>query len=716
MIKKLSIHSYKLFALSFLLASFLLLPVPLDPDVHFSTCALLGVISTFIAWNMALISVGQFLGNLYLQRTSAQKCPLFLGFALGSAAAVFIVATAGCLGLLGYQKSFFYQSLVVSAICFLPSPFEITGFKARFKKWRSLVHQQEYWPFIPIVLTLGSLCVVSFIQALLAHGYSDPVLYHLVGPRLWTDAGKIYFDQSYPYSYHAVYWEYLYVWGSLLLGQPEGLGLIETQIFSQLAHVMIGSVGTGLALHYFLDQTFVQMESGKKLPWQKSTQQIWILLSITAIYSAEALINLAWHAKNDWGILFWTVAGSATLLIPAHPKSRSTEPFTDPLFIREITAGLFFALALCTKPTALFAILSFGIFALIVVYSAAPSMKSTPGWTKGQNFLSSRAKSIFFGQKITVLVLAGGFFSLPILIRNYLGTSNPFHPYLMSSFPQTPLPNEMKLYLMKFVPHITFDIPYLLSRCQEAFFDTKVSWGLIALPWALLQHHRYPRLRTWSAILLFCLVPFIFLRVPNGFLRWAGWGLLLLPMVSIMTLATLTNALPRLWKNWGILGVTTMVSFLAYPTYLPRAIKTLVTAPSADQIIRSKVHLGGAAKAWLRLNIKSGERAFTTGDNQLYYVLHKHVTAVGEDQEFAVAIQEFESTGDFSKLIQQTKMKYLLDSKYWDKGVWNSFAGYIHELVQKYPEVIIFQSPDSIVVDAEKLAKRHPGKPISLPR
>lgn len=244
------------------------------------------------------------------------------------------------------------------------------------------------WIEILVLTSFGVLFIVRFLGAIEPQAHGDPILYHLVGPRLWVEAGKLTLIPNLPNAILASYWEYLYIWPQVFFykGIP-GSGLIEAQILSQWTHLFWGTGTVFSLLFYFLS------------PYAEKRLHLWI-----ALFAALCVGSVQWSAnlaKNDWGIMSFVLSGMLCIVTLKSKKYKFLQRALS------ILTGIFWGLAIMGKPNAVFA-----IGAAITLF-------------------------ILFGErKYFILIFFGIIIGvMPNLLRNWALTKNPFFPMLNSIFP-----------------------------------------------------------------------------------------------------------------------------------------------------------------------------------------------------------------------------------------------------------------------------------------
>ena len=175
---------------------------------------------------------------------------------------------------------------------------------------------------------------------------------------------------------------------------------------------------------------------------------------------------------------------------------------------------------------------------------------------------------------------------------------------------------------------------------------------------------------------------------------------MLLPVISLVFAF-------EVQKKWApikkplILLLSLLCLFLNFDS---RVFGTFLKGIHPSYVLASTLHIGGAAKAWLRINLKPGQKALSTGDNYLYYVLHLNIHSVRDDKNLYQQLKSLTSLKDRLEHLQTLGFQYLLDSRHFKQN-WGPFALEVGQAVSKYPAGIVFGARDSIIVDINLLLK-----------
>ncbi|MEO7164738.1 MAG: hypothetical protein ABI041_17590, partial [Bdellovibrionia bacterium] len=302
----------------------ILRPNAIDPDTDISIFQVAGTSSIFLFWLGALFCWGR-----VFQSLSASK-NIGIGPVLGFGSA-FMVTFAGLLGHLGYigvgSHVFFCSVLFLGYL--LESYVSEPLFLSRGIKASSFIN---WFALLPLcLLVVWGVCL--FAKALIPHFHSDPLISYLVGPRLWFQDGKISFSPRLPIAAQAAYWEYLHIWGNILLADLDGRGLFEAAVFAQCSHVALGWGGSVLVL--------------KGIYKRLKISEFFSNFSLLVAVNSGLITWTIWLGKNDWGVTFWTLCGIFFWFGCASS------------ILDLVLCGLFFGLAIGAKISSLFTIFPF---------------------------------------------------------------------------------------------------------------------------------------------------------------------------------------------------------------------------------------------------------------------------------------------------------------------------------------------------------------------
>jgi hypothetical protein len=645
--------TFLVLAVTCLIAGTILNPIPIDPDTQIQTSAIAGAFLIFLFWAIATLAWGNSIAMLTRLTIKSYLLMPTLGIA-GASLTAFVL---GSTGLLGESN----KALAI-ILCFLGIGINLYIEESSTTEPKANLSRTEYFL---VLFTLSGLFITVLIRLLMAsipHFFSDPLFYNLLGPRLWHSEGKILFNTQAPLALLTTQWDYLNIWANYLLAGTQAAGIIEVQLFSQWTTVLFGVGGAALALMALFRIFNVKTHES-------------VIASFFAIMSGTAMW-FSWLAKNDWGSIAWTFAGSAILF--------SSKRLRDC-----VVAGILFGFA-CTKLTSvphfISALVAYGLF------------------TKREN-------SFFLPSRLFTVCLAAALASLTVFGRNFIFTGNPFFPALNQYF-NSPY---VTMSMLPFFSHTTHAIqPHekwklIIDRVSYLCLNDPLS--LLLLFVGIIQFTRWrskePLFRVTSLITAAGLIFFVILfRAPEALedgthlLRYAASFIILANGLTCLYLLRSTAEKPiRLLIVTFLLLFATMrsglplsstLNLISHPVQITNAIRVLPT--------------GGDSKAWLRMNAKPEEKIVSTGDNQLYYLPHFSVIIIPEDPALDKLFSTLENPMTAVKALRARGAKFLLDSEYYSHRYWGRAAFILDKAVSSHPETIVFKGRASRVIDLEKLA------------
>jgi hypothetical protein len=522
-----------------------------------------------------------------------------------------------------------------------------------------------------LVALVGLSIGCRLVLASIPHFESDPLWDHLYGPRLWSDAGRIFRPDADPLVFKSGLWQNLLLWGNGLLTGEKGLGLLEGQLFGQWLHVL-GMGGAALALASLLGR----LESDAS----------WVAVALFAALSTRVLGWTAWLAKDDFGTALWTLSA---IVMAVDLAARG---FRD----RRAAAllGVFAGAAVGSKYTAGLNLAAAGVILVGLVSGAGP-----------------RTRRAFAGAG---KLAAAGFACAcgPLLARNLLFVGNPVFPTLNGLFKSPWLGPSLASAMKVFEGQGEQDRLYWLAR-RLAWLGSHdplsvlLPASLIAL--ALLGKGRLRDL-SWLFLPLLSLVLFLAVIGPpvgdDGtlVLRLLGAGHLLMGGFGVLALHRLARSLKasRVARQGLLIAVAAVA---CWQSDIPWGAVLVVPESVAATPYRVRgLASGGEAKAWLRLNLKDGEHVISLGDNQLYYVAHLDVVALNMDPRLERALEGATTPETLVEALAAERPRYLLDSHHFTRRYWTRQAALIDIVVAAHPEVVAYRGRSSYVVDFTRLS------------
>lgn len=321
------------------------------------------VFVTLVAWLASLVmvhAISRVIPFGYEGYSAAERMVLRLGLGFGLLSLILIV--------LGWLP--IYRPLVAWGAILVGVPLGVKGFARDFKamilKIPSSQHERLLASFVLLML------VFAFILALAPPTAWDSLVYHLTGPKLYVEAGKLINDIDLPYLGFPNGGSMLFLWGLLLSG-PQ-LAQLFHFTFALLSLALIFAIANLLA-------------PGRG--W---------LASALLIGVPSAALLASW-AYVEWLTMFAGLA-AFTLLFPRKGTDEVAAVGLDSRAL--ILAGVFAGMALSAKYT------SIGLVIGLLFVAAIQLRRFSP--------------ILLFSA--TVLV-----FISPFLIKNLALTGNPVYPF-----------------------------------------------------------------------------------------------------------------------------------------------------------------------------------------------------------------------------------------------------------------------------------------------
>jgi len=233
-----------------------------------------------------------------------------------------------------------------------------------------------------VVFACASL-LMTFVAALAPPTGWDTLVYHLTGPRLFVEAGRIVHPVDLPYLGFPQLMGMQYTLGLLLVG--EGVAPLLHFGYGLLALVLV----VGLARQVF----------GAGAAW----------LAGGVFLSVPTLLGLMARAYVDAALLFYATAAFGSFVLWKQALDGGSREHGRRWLLM---IGLFCGLCGTVKYTAVGVCLAIGISLFLV------------SWRQGLGVLIRR---------LGFVALVAGLVMLPGLVENYLTTRNPFYPFVSSS-------------------------------------------------------------------------------------------------------------------------------------------------------------------------------------------------------------------------------------------------------------------------------------------
>ncbi len=264
--------------------------------------------------------------------------------------------------------------------------------------WGALKAFRGAWrgfsPLMKVFFIAGALALtLAFVQALTPPWSYDALMYHLQGPRLFLEAGRVLPIPENWFTYYPALWEMIYMLGM-------GLG---SDVFARLIH--FATLLLLILATYAFGRRFLPPPGG----WLAAAMMVGV--PVMLVWGGFAYIDLAWA-------LFQFLAIALVLIWQGDRRVKYL-----------LLAGVIQGLALGTKYTAFSGA---GVLGLAILWLSAREKDSPTRWKETLH------NALAFG--LPALLAA-----MPWYLKNLIWTGNPVFPFF---FPQNVIdPRELELWL-----------------------------------------------------------------------------------------------------------------------------------------------------------------------------------------------------------------------------------------------------------------------------
>ncbi|HQK84118.1 MAG TPA: hypothetical protein PLK24_09290 [Atribacter sp.] len=523
------------------------------------------------------------------------------------------------MGLLGWLKPIHHTILLVifAIIAFKNSVEVLTEGLSHIKRfpeiWRGFSFIKKFF------FTAGALALMlAFLQTLTPPWDYDGLMYHLQGPRLFLDAGKIIPIPENWLTYYPFIWQMLN-----MLGMGLGSDIVAKVInFSFLIILLLST--------YAFCKKWISEITG--------------FLSIALLLGTPILIT--------WGVLAYVdIAWSVTQFLAINfallwSKERSTK------FL--LLAGVFQGLALSTKYMALWGL------GIIVLFICLQFLKNIKSLTDLKSLTKEALCFVFFA------VL----FASPWYLKNIIWTGNPIFPFFLQQKSINPVELEFAMdytrsfgtgknwydYLLlpislyikyyqfgTFLGDVDFPNPVFLSVFILPFIKSKIPQEIRKLVGSL----------SFFAIMLF--ITWATGMQQNRFL------LPVYPLASILSAVSITtiinkSSFKKIFRvlTLGIIGGTIFVSFVVIGRLLAitHPLKVLLGAESKAKFLGNIIDDFKGIE-YINDHLSSSVRVFLPWDGRGYYCIAGKCIADVSQAYWTTIVKETEVDRITVSLIQQ---------------------------------------------------------------
>jgi 4-amino-4-deoxy-L-arabinose transferase-like glycosyltransferase len=388
-------------------------------------------------WLIAVsLGVGLFLLK-YLKVLSQDSDERFI-FSIG-VGLIFLTYLSFGFGLVGlFYKSVFYASLLALTVVLF---FQLKEEKLSFKpaiKW-SVSN-------IILLLTLSIILFINFAMSLSPELFYDSLVYHLAIPQYYILHHKIINMPQVFFSHFPVNMSMLYVWGLLLSGD----------ILAKLLHFFMGVFS--IVCIYIFSKKYFNSATG--------------IMAAAIFYTMPMVAMCSWSTGTELALTFYQLLGFWAIYNYFYAENRSIKWLA--------LSGVFSGMACAIKYTGVFSLVAIIILLIIKLYTEKASLKDI-------------AKKVIIVGFVSTLLLS------PTLIKNFVYTKNPVHPYLSSVFGRVAMSADK--------------VKILMSETKKRG-DFKFG-EYLKLPWKQAMQGNSSESFPGFVFLLFLPLLFIFRKVPE---------------------------------------------------------------------------------------------------------------------------------------------------------------------------------------------------------
>jgi len=655
----------------FPIVGFFLYGAPLGSDEVYPFQHYLGAFFIFLSWVASLYFWGSCLLKwLFQERVSGApflSLSFFVALGTGSAFLAVGVTLLGFLGLIGRPYFPFYVVLVLaSGILWNFELYKegaglveilLGGFKKNVQK-----SKEEFFS----LLILFSFMIWRSFVSFLPHSHSDPALYHLTGPRFWYDHGVIAQNFDHPLFLTSGYWESLYLWLTHLFSGGVGEGLLITQIACQWGHYFLGFGGVLFLLYYL-----VKNKTGSAY-----------LAAVSSLFAVSSVSNFgtAWLAKNMWGLSFWILAGTAILFYQKDEREEKS---------KYLLAGF---------------LIGVGAFSKINLILSAGALLFW--WMVSNQFKFRFRKS----HLITLGALIG---YLPLFLRNFIFTSNPFFPLFNAIFPSEMFPLYYSEHTsMTHSEELLLSVEYFKMGFKRYVNENPMNTFAPLSFFVLLFGFKSRIIKSGNLITLVVILTglagLFFTSMFGGtteHFRYLGIILWLVPILTICTFYDLVLMFRLEKKLKWVFSLSLSALFLMQAHHVFRFPTSLLDGPPFQAAIR-ELSWTGDSLAWIRFNLPLGTKIASTGNLEFYYLDGYDFLVLNESARLDRLTRTAKTPKELIKVLRNEGFEYVINALTYSKVPWRGTGQIFYDLGKEHKEIMVFEGRLSQVIDlrmADKL-------------
>lgn len=495
------------------------------------------------------------------------------------------------------------------------------------------------------LLLLSLLFVERLMAALLPSANPDALYYHLPAPLSWFEAGGFRANPANPSLQQAGLWEMLYYSFFAWVPDQAPQRLVIVQVLAQLTHIFVGGGGCLLVLRRFAERQV------------SSSALAWLIAAFASLtfFHFDILVT----AKNDLGVSFWLLAG---LLLLTMGQTR-----------QRILACFLVGAAMTAK----WSLLVFPFVYLILFYAGRHR------------------------REIPLALLAGLIGALPMMVRYWWFTGNPFFPLLQPVFGAGGLsPTVQEFYAALMVRDNLGSLSHFVDRMSGLVTQNPVN---IALPFLFIYWKRLrDSVRLLAIAALICL-PFYYFLIGDIYVNWRMAGALnsVMALCGALALVHFVAGQHQFARLRSLIIVAVAATFLV--VVRPWVSLSHHLPFLAEPVNFLDTHQAGSAIRWLN-RLEPGTPVATSNFNRFYHVRLPIIKAVDADPQTDSRIREINSPMALLDYLILKRFRYFLVVKS-DGLIQGRAAAMMMSLADQARTTVVHFSDDSYVIDLEMLAE-----------
>lgn len=466
--------------------------------------------------------------------------------------------------------------------------------------------------------------------------HSDAIYYHLLGPKLWVEAGRIELFAAHPSLSQATLFETLYALPQLWLGTTGLKNHVITQLYGQWMHMIWGQLACLVAGALLL---------------RRFVPGISIGLSVFASWLCTSQPAFEWLgclAKNDYVmmafILFATLAA---------------------LEKRWFAAGLLVGFAFATKFLAAW-------FAIALV--------------------------ILIPRRFWLVYVAGAALGCaPLLLRNVVSAGNPLFPMLDNVIGPHWISSWWNDHNQSFGGGVRFDPAMLVWTWSRAFEKALpkiiLGLGVAAAGWQWWRSKKGPEWRWFFFLATQLVLALLMLRplADGRYLNYICALIAITAMAAVLRVRTQNAKLAR-WTAPLLLALGILINTPVDTLWkIPR---DYLFSP-ADKYVKG-FHPVYDAQTWVHENVDPNDRVLWLAEKQHFYLDRPFETVV-EMKKWELLLTPLQTFEDLSRVAREQGYRYVHFSPH--AGPFPSpLRLYWNEILARGDKAV-FRSPTSLILD-----------------